>query len=155
MTLVGLVAHRRNEGLVGDGRIILAGQESLRRGDQTKSWWLTTKIPLTDDQGRVIGLIGIARDITQRRREEAIRSGQSTLLEMIARNEKLQTILKTLVLLVESQIDLTPGTRLLSQSLSGDLISLETLLPDGGTELVIYDYRQSRIVGRVKLGGAQ
>ncbi|MBN9045711.1 MAG: hypothetical protein J0H18_08590 [Rhizobiales bacterium] len=57
--------------------------------------------------------------------------------------------------MVESQIDLTPGTRLLSQSLSGDLISLETLLPDGGTELVIYDYRQSRIVGRVKLGGAQ
>ena len=80
-------------------------EESLRRGDQTKSWWLTTKIPLTDDQGRVIGLIGIARDITQRRREEAIRSGQSTLLEMIARNERLQTILKTLVLLVESQID--------------------------------------------------
>lgn len=57
--------------------------------------------------------------------------------------------------LIESQIDLTPGTRLLSQSLSGDQLSLETLLPDGGTELIIYDYRESRILGRIKLGNVE
>lgn len=57
--------------------------------------------------------------------------------------------------LIESQIDLETGTRLLSQSLSGDHISLETLLPDGGTELVIYDYRQSRIVARMRLGNVE
>ncbi len=80
-------------------------EEYLCRPDQKKTWWLTTKIPLTGDDGEVIGLIGISRDITQRRREETIRSGQSTLLEMIARSEKLETILNTLVLLVESQIE--------------------------------------------------
>lgn len=57
--------------------------------------------------------------------------------------------------LIESQIDLTPGTRLLSQSLSGNQLSLETLLPDGGTELIIYDYRESRILGRIKLGNVE
>ncbi|MCX2697249.1 MULTISPECIES: hypothetical protein [Ochrobactrum] len=57
--------------------------------------------------------------------------------------------------LIESQIELAPGTRLLSQSLSGEMLSLETLLPDGGTELIIYDYRESRIVGRVKLGNVE
>ncbi|OYR21061.1 hypothetical protein [Brucella thiophenivorans] len=57
--------------------------------------------------------------------------------------------------LIESQIDLAPGTRLLSQSLSGDQLSLETLLPDGGTELIIYDYRESRILGRIKLGNVE
>ncbi|MFQ0813336.1 hypothetical protein AVM02_15925 [Brucella anthropi] len=57
--------------------------------------------------------------------------------------------------LIESQIDLTPGTRLLSQSLSGNELSLETLLPDGGTELIIYDYRESRIIGRIKLGNVE
>lgn len=57
--------------------------------------------------------------------------------------------------LIESQINLAPGTRLLSQSLSGDQLSLETLLPDGGTELIIYDYRESRIVGRIKLGNVE
>ncbi len=57
--------------------------------------------------------------------------------------------------LVESQLELTPGTRLLSQSLSGNLVSLETLLPDGGTEIMIYDYRQSRFVGRMRLGNLE
>lgn len=57
--------------------------------------------------------------------------------------------------LVESQLELVPGTRLLSQSLSGDLLSLETLLPDGGTEIVIYDYRNSRFVGRLRLGNVE
>lgn len=59
------------------------------------------------------------------------------------------------VKMIESQIELAPGTRLLSQSLSGEKLSLETLLPDGGTELIIYDYRESRIVGRVKLGNVE
>jgi hypothetical protein len=57
--------------------------------------------------------------------------------------------------LIESQINLVPGTRLLSQSLSGDQLSLETLLPDGGTELIIYDYRESRVIGRIKLGSVE
>lgn len=57
--------------------------------------------------------------------------------------------------LIESQIDLQPGTRLLSQSISGDHLSLETLMPDGGTELLIYDYRQSRIVARMRLGNVE
>ncbi len=57
--------------------------------------------------------------------------------------------------LIESTIGLSPGTRLLSQSLSGDKLSLETLQPDGGTEIIVYDYRESRIIGRVKLGSAE
>ncbi|PWL16899.1 hypothetical protein DKP76_15500 [Falsochrobactrum shanghaiense] len=59
------------------------------------------------------------------------------------------------VKLVESQIELAPGTRLLSQSLSGDQLSLETLLPDGGTEILVYDHRESRIIGRIKLGNVE
>lgn len=56
---------------------------------------------------------------------------------------------------IESQIELAPGTHLLSQSLSGDQLSLETLLPDGGTEIIVYDYRQSRIIGRIKTGNVE
>jgi hypothetical protein len=29
------------------------------------------------------------------------------------------------------------------------------LLPDGGTEIIVYDYRESRIVGRIKLGNVE
>lgn len=57
--------------------------------------------------------------------------------------------------IIESQVPLAPGTRLLSQSLSGDHVSLETLLPDGGTEIVVYDYVKSRIVARMRLGAIE
>lgn len=49
------------------------------------------------------------------------------------------------------EIDLPVGTRILSQSLSGDLISLETLAPSGGTELVIYNYKQGQIIARLSI----
>ncbi|PYE88720.1 hypothetical protein [Phyllobacterium leguminum] len=57
--------------------------------------------------------------------------------------------------IIESQVPLAPGTRLLSQSLSGDHVSLETLLPDGGTEIIVYDYVKSRIVARMRLGAIE
>ncbi len=33
-------------------------------------WLLTTKLPMRDDRGEIIGLIGVARDITERKRAE-------------------------------------------------------------------------------------
>jgi len=42
-------------------------------------WFHTTKIPLRDDAGSIIGLVGIARDITERKRAE---EAQKELLRM-------------------------------------------------------------------------
>jgi len=33
-------------------------------------WWLTTKVPLRDVRGKIIGLVGISHDITKRKRAE-------------------------------------------------------------------------------------
>ena len=52
---------------------------------------------------------------------------------------------------INREIDLPVGTRILSHSLSGDLISLETLAPSGGTELVIYNYKEGRVVARLPI----
>lgn len=52
---------------------------------------------------------------------------------------------------INEALDLPVGTRILSQSLSGDLLSLETLAPSGGTELVIYNYREGNIVARLRI----
>lgn len=52
------------------------------------------------------------------------------------------------------EIDLPAGTRILSQSISEGVISLETLPPKGGIELIIYDYREGRIMARLRIATA-
>ncbi len=74
---------------------------------------LTSKIPLRNDRGEVVGLIGLSRDITERKRQEELYRGQANLLEMIARNEPLPMILEALVLLIERQMTGISGSVLL------------------------------------------
>lgn len=57
--------------------------------------------------------------------------------------------------MVESQLQLPEGARLLSHSLSGDRLSLETLLPDGVTEILVYDFKEARIIGKVQMGNVE
>lgn len=67
--------------------IIRSGQPLINReeplADQVsgrKGWLSTTKAPLRDDQGKIIGLVGIGRDITDRKRAEEEIRRQSDLL---------------------------------------------------------------------------
>ncbi|HSV46399.1 MAG TPA: PAS domain-containing protein [Ramlibacter sp.] len=48
-------------------------EESIPSPDGTTRVWLARKVPYRDAQGRVIGLLGISRDITERKRVEAER----------------------------------------------------------------------------------
>lgn len=77
---------------------------------------LTSKIPLRNDRGEIVGLIGVSRDITERKRQEELYRGQAHLLEMIARNEPLPMILEALVLLIEQQMTGISGSVLLLDS---------------------------------------
>ncbi|MGO4439106.1 putative bifunctional diguanylate cyclase/phosphodiesterase [Rhizobium sp. RAF56] len=74
---------------------------------------LTSKIPLRNEEGDVVGLIGISRDITERKHQDHIRRCQAEVLEMIAKGEPLQAILDALVLLVEEQLERVVGSVLL------------------------------------------
>lgn len=76
-------------------------------------WRLTSKLPLRNERGAVVGLIGISRDLTERKRQEDLRRGQAHLLEMIARNEPLETVLEALVLLIEAELDGISGSILM------------------------------------------
>jgi diguanylate cyclase (GGDEF)-like protein/PAS domain S-box-containing protein len=67
-------------------------------------WLSTTKVPLLDDRNEAAGLLGISRDITDRKQADVLRTGQSEILEMIAMSAPLDGVLDRLMRLVESQL---------------------------------------------------
>ena len=56
--------------VVGSGELLLNREEEAIDHEGNKRWLLTTKAPLRDRTGRVEGLVGICRDITERKRAE-------------------------------------------------------------------------------------
>jgi two-component system, sensor histidine kinase and response regulator len=52
--------------VIRSGEAIINREEMVIKPDGTTAWLLTTKAPLRDHTGNVIGLIGIGRDITER-----------------------------------------------------------------------------------------
>ena len=67
-------------------------------------WLSTTKLPLRNASNEIIGLAGVARDITERKQEEFLRSGQARILEMIASNASLLDVLHELTVFAESRL---------------------------------------------------
>lgn len=70
-----------------DQQVIATGEPLLNREepcfgpDGEPRWQLTTKVPLRDAAGNVVGLVGIGRDITERRRILDQLRSQSAMLE--------------------------------------------------------------------------
>ncbi|MGD8237519.1 MAG: PAS domain S-box protein [Armatimonadota bacterium] len=56
--------------IVETGEPLLNKVEDRRRPDKGERWVMSTKVPLTDEEGRVTGIVGVSRDITERMRAE-------------------------------------------------------------------------------------
>ena len=59
--------------------------------------------PVVNASGDLVQFVGSSVDITERKRAEALREGESRILEMIARDAPLEEILEKLVRVVEAQ----------------------------------------------------
>jgi PAS domain S-box-containing protein len=59
--------------------------------------------PVVSPSGDVVQFVGSSIDVTERKRAEALRDGESRILEMIARDARLEEILENLVRVVEAQ----------------------------------------------------
>ena len=75
--------------------VIQSGQPLLNREERTVDpegktrWLLTTKVPLQDDHGKVIGIVGIGRDITERKRmQEELERYSKHLEELVEERTK-------------------------------------------------------------------
>jgi PAS domain S-box-containing protein len=71
-----LVMH--NDRLVMDAGTPEEFEESVPLPDGQQRIWLSRKIPYLDEGGKVIGLLGISRDITERKRKEHILQEESS-----------------------------------------------------------------------------
>jgi len=59
--------------------------------------------PVMDESGETTEIVGTLMDVTERMRAEALRDGESHILEMIARDARLEETLENLVRVVEAQ----------------------------------------------------
>jgi PAS domain S-box-containing protein len=60
-----------DQAVLTTGQALLNREEYYLDAQGGQRWMLTSKLPLSDEHGRIIGLVGIGHDITERRRAEA------------------------------------------------------------------------------------
>lgn len=66
--------------LLKTGDILLNREEPVTCASGEHLWGLTTKVPLRDEHGRIFGLVGVTRDITDRKKaEENLKSAYAEL----------------------------------------------------------------------------
>lgn len=58
-------AFEDEQRIIKDGRPLINKRECICRADGTYRWVLATKVPVSDDDGEIIGIAGISRDITE------------------------------------------------------------------------------------------
>ena len=114
------------------GQPMLDHEEYVLDSTGRGKWLSSTKIPVRGANGEITGLVGIARNITERKRSDHVRLEQARILELIAVKTSLQKVLDSLVRMVETQIEGVCGSVLL---LDADGIHLRQSsvpkLPDG------------------------
>jgi PAS domain S-box-containing protein len=74
-----------------------------RSADGDYRWFLVRAVPLRDEQGCVVKWYGTLTDIEDRKRAEALLTGEKRILEMVAKADSLAQILDSLCRLVEEQ----------------------------------------------------
>ncbi len=60
--------HADEQAIIESGQPLLDKDEPHRDSEGNWTWTLTTKIPVRDEEGQVIALVGVSRDVTERRR---------------------------------------------------------------------------------------
>ncbi len=75
-----------DQSVVQTGTSVLDREESSVDASGERHWWLASKIPLRDESGQVIGLVGIGHDITESKRVEAELARERILLRTVIDN---------------------------------------------------------------------
>jgi PAS domain S-box-containing protein len=82
------LSYEKEQEIIRSGKPVVDEEERIVWPDGRETWVSTTKIPLPDQSGQIIGTFGISRDITERKRAEA--ALQKAKLELEAANKELE-----------------------------------------------------------------
>ncbi|MDD5015740.1 MAG: PAS domain S-box protein [Atribacterota bacterium] len=80
---IALQSWADDDHIMESGRLIIDKIEKIIRLDKREYWGSVTKVPWYDQEGRIIGVIGITRDITRRKEaEEATKKSQQEFISL-------------------------------------------------------------------------
>jgi two-component system, cell cycle sensor histidine kinase and response regulator CckA len=73
--------HEDDERVMSTGTPMIDREEMIPGPDGNPLWLSTTKVPLRDSDGNIIGLVGIARDITERKQSVQKITEQAAMID--------------------------------------------------------------------------
>src|SRR5688572_8452289 len=82
------LSYEKEQEIMKSGKPLVDQEEHVIWPDGQSTWVSTTKMPLLDQAGQIIGTFGISRDITGRKRAES--ALQKAKLELEAANKELE-----------------------------------------------------------------
>lgn len=89
-------ARKDEEDIIKNGTSILNKIEKETWNDGTVTWASTTKIPLRDDENKIIGTFGITRDITDLKKSEDIRNALYKISTAVTSVPDIQNLFNTI-----------------------------------------------------------
>ena len=91
--------------IIRTGESLISREERNVDSSGTEHWVSSTKVPWRDESGRILGVVGLSRDITRRKQNERKLQDQNTRLEELARikQEALEQLKEAQSHLVQSE----------------------------------------------------
>ncbi|MCD6441413.1 MAG: PAS domain-containing protein [Candidatus Marinimicrobia bacterium] len=88
-------AYKDEQGLFIKGEPVISKPERIKAADDQFRWVTTTKVPIKNKAGKIVGLVGISRDIT--RLKQAEERQVQLLKELESANTELNEIVKNVI----------------------------------------------------------
>lgn len=124
-----------DEYVMAKGKAITDKVERSTRADGIDNYVSTTKIPRYDEKGRVVGLIGITRDITSRMQVDGLRQERDKMKKKLKAAEELNRMKSEFISVVSHELR-TP-LAIMKEAVSIILDGIKGEINDGQRELLV------------------